>query len=81
MRTKPLLAAADSVNPNRPTSQGLGLYGDKPTMASRYEVSLRTIENWMRQRRLPFVKCGRVVRFNIAKCDAALSRFEVKEAK
>jgi excisionase family DNA binding protein len=54
-------------------------FTDKAGIADRYGVSHRTIDNWIRQRRIPYLKCGRLVRFNIAKCDAALSRFEVKE--
>jgi excisionase family DNA binding protein len=55
------------------------VFTDKAGVAKRYDVSPRTIDNWIRQRRIPYLKCGRLVRFNINKCDAALSRFEVKE--
>ena len=34
--------------------------------------------NWMRRRVIPYEKVGRIVLFNIKKCDAALERFEVK---
>jgi excisionase family DNA binding protein len=54
-------------------------FTNKAGIASRYGVSHRTVDNWVRQRRIPYLKCGRLVRFNIARCDAALGRFEVKE--
>ena len=54
-------------------------FTDKRRIAKRYCVSERTIDNWIRARRIPFLKCGRLVRFNVARCDAALGRFEVKE--
>lgn len=54
-------------------------FTDKRGVAERYGVSERTIDNWIRTRRIPYIKAGRVCRFNIARCDAALTRFEVKE--
>jgi excisionase family DNA binding protein len=54
-------------------------FTDKRGIAERYGVSERTIDNWIRVRRIPHLKAGRVVRFNIARCDSALARFEVKE--
>ncbi len=55
-----------------------GWLADKSGVAARYLVSERTIDNWIRRRRIPFIKCGRVVRFNLAQCDAALERFTVR---
>jgi len=49
-------------------------------LAARYEVSGRTIQNWMRRKVLPVLKIGRCVRFNIPACDKALARFERKAA-
>lgn len=54
-------------------------FTDKRGIAARYHVSERTTDNWIRQRRIAYVKCGRVVRFNIGRCDTALSRLERKE--
>jgi excisionase family DNA binding protein len=54
-------------------------FTNKAGIAERYGVSPRTVDNWIQQRRIPYIKCARLVRFNVAKCDAALSRFEVKE--
>ena len=52
----------------------------KPRIARRYDVSIRTIENMMRDRRIPFVRIGlRGVRFDPVACDRALARFTVEE--
>jgi hypothetical protein len=44
----------------------------------RYGVSARTLDNWMKERRIPFYKVRGMLFFNIEKCDAALERFEIK---
>ena len=54
-------------------------FTDKRGIAKRYGVSVRCIDNWIKGRRIPHQKIGRLVRFNIARCDAALARFEVTE--
>jgi excisionase family DNA binding protein len=54
-------------------------FTNKVGIAERYDVSPRTIDNWIQQRRIPYLKCGRLVRFNISRCDTALARFEIKE--
>jgi excisionase family DNA binding protein len=51
---------------------------NKPTIARRYAVSTRTVDNWISRRIIPFMKIGGVVRFRISEVDAALARFEVK---
>ena len=67
-----------------PDMNGLQLYDllhaldgleDIPALVVSANPPLKEIE----QRRLPYLKCGRVVRFNIRKCDIALERFEVRE--
>lgn len=35
--------------------------------------SLRTVENWMKQGLIPYVKIGKLVRFNLDEVQAALS--------
>jgi hypothetical protein len=64
----------DDKNKNREwcTKQGLAL---------RYGVSIRCIDNWVYQRRIPSIKIGKVIRFRIANCDNALAKFERREAK
>jgi hypothetical protein len=44
----------------------------------RYEISPRTLDVWMKARRIPFYKIGGTLFFSIAKCDEALERFEIK---
>jgi len=50
----------------------------KMGIANRYAVTIRTVDNWMRRRVIPYQKIGGIVRFDISKVDAALARFEVK---
>jgi excisionase family DNA binding protein len=56
-------------------------YETKAQVARRLNVSKRTIDNLMRQRRLPFIKLtSRIVRFPKADVDAYLARnFRVSE--
>jgi len=49
----------------------------KEKIADHYGIGLRTVNAWMKKRILPYLKIGRVVRFNLADCDAALSKFKV----
>ena len=46
----------------------------KPEMAKRLSVTPRTVENYMRHRRIPFVKNGRLVFFKAREVEAALLR-------
>ena len=45
-------------------------------IAARYKTCPKTVRHWRRLRRIPFVKIGRLVRFDIGKCDAALDALE-----
>lgn len=50
-------------------------YETKSQVARRLSVSRRTIDNLMRQRRLPFIKItSKIVRFPKAEVDAYLTR-------
>jgi predicted DNA-binding transcriptional regulator AlpA len=50
----------------------------KPELAARYGVVVRTIDNWIALRQVPFLKIGKkMVRFDVAECDAALQRFKI----
>jgi hypothetical protein len=51
---------------------------DKQGIADYYRVSIRTINEWMRRKVIPFQKVDRTVRFNIHHCDTALMLFQVK---
>ena len=52
----------------------------KPAIARRYDVSERTIQAWMDERKIPFVKIGYMVRFDAEACVRALARFNVSSA-
>jgi len=45
----------------------------KEEIARRYAVSLRTVSNWMRARRISYLKLGRLVRFDAEQVDRELS--------
>jgi len=53
----------------------------KPVIARHVSLSLRGVDNLMRQKAIPFAKFGRSVRFRVADVDRALQRFVRKEAK
>ena len=58
-----------------------GLVGKK-VVAKDNSVSCRTIETWVRNKRIPVVKLSpRMVRFNLARVRAALQRYEISEVK
>jgi len=54
---------------------------DVAGIATRCNVSKRTVANWTRQRRIPFLKIGKSIRFSWLKVEAALNRFEIKEIR
>ncbi len=39
------------------------MFESKIDVAKRLKVSVRTVENWMRRKVLPYLKIGKVVRF------------------
>jgi excisionase family DNA binding protein len=41
-----------------------GTFATKKELAAYYNVSTRTVTNWMRQRRISFQKIGRLTRFH-----------------
>jgi predicted DNA-binding transcriptional regulator AlpA len=50
----------------------------KPGLGRRYTVSTRTIDNWMKNGLIPFIKIGRkFVRFDPDECDQAIARFKI----
>jgi excisionase family DNA binding protein len=69
--------------PRRKPAQDLGdrYLVTKEIIAHRYSVSPRTVEFWVRKRRLPVVKVGREWRFRIEACDRAVDRFTRTAAK
>jgi len=53
----------------------------KSVIARATSASVRTVENWQRQKKIPFVKLSpRCVRFHLPSVLAALRKFEIKEA-
>jgi len=52
----------------------------KIDVAHEQGVSLRTVDQWLAEHRIPYKKLGpRLIRFDLDKVNAALERFEVKE--
>ena len=47
-------------------------------IANNYRVSLRTVGQWIAERRIPTLKLGRAVRFRPDAVAKALEKFEVK---
>jgi excisionase family DNA binding protein len=55
----------------------------KADMASRLNVTERTLENWMRKRLVPFHRIGRTVRFDLREVRTALAarRIDAQQSK
>jgi excisionase family DNA binding protein len=52
----------------------------KEEVARAVSVSPRTVDNWMAQKRIPFIRLSaRLIRFDLERVKAALDRYEVKE--
>ena len=50
-------------------------------LARALSVSARSIDNWQRDKRIPFIKVSpRCILFDLASVLAALKRFEIREA-
>lgn len=58
------------IQPNFPS-----LLVKKQEIASRYSVSIRTVENLVRRGVLPCFRLGRSVRFSPEECDAAMRHY------
>jgi excisionase family DNA binding protein len=73
----------------QPRGNVIELYGRNPEfntssvtieeLAELHRVTTRTVRNWMRGRLIPFIRIGRVLRFNPLKVQSALNRFERHE--
>jgi len=54
----------------------------KLDVARQYGISLRTVDTWIRQKKIPFFKLGaRLVRFDLDAVAKALDRYLIKEVK
>jgi excisionase family DNA binding protein len=52
----------------------------KKELANELKVSLRTIDNWIRQRRIPYLRLSpRLLLFDLRKVLSALEKYEVRE--
>jgi hypothetical protein len=52
----------------------------KQELALVIGVCPRTIDNWMAQKRIPFIRLSaRLIKFNLERVKAALGRYEIKE--
>ena len=52
----------------------------RPQLARAINVSLRTIDNWQKQKRIPFLKLSaRCVRYHLPSVLRALRKFEIRE--
>jgi len=54
-------------------------YLNREQIAMFLGVSVRTISNMIRQRRIPFIKFGGTVRFDPIKVRKALEKYEIQE--
>jgi len=53
-----------------------GAWVTREDIARHFSISLRTVANFQKRRVLPFVKIGGLVRFNVKRCEEALTKFE-----
>lgn len=53
----------------------------KRALARHFECSIRTIDNWMAEGIIPYLKVGRLVRFRIDAVEASLDKFNQSETK
>jgi excisionase family DNA binding protein len=49
----------------------------KKEVAARLRISPRTLDQWMRKKRIPFLKIGKTVRFRFSAVMRKLNQFEV----
>jgi len=50
-------------------------FATKKEVADRYRHSTRSVDSWMRERGMPFLKIGKSVRFNIHETDEWFKTF------
>ena len=51
----------------------------KKEIAARYGISVRSVNNWMRRRIIPYIKMSsRMVRFDVEICDVVLKSHEYR---
>ncbi|MEI6323700.1 MAG: helix-turn-helix domain-containing protein [bacterium] len=57
----------------------IGLLLNKNDIAKRCNVSVRTVDSWIRTKKIPSIKISRAIRFRWNAVEAALLRYERKE--
>jgi hypothetical protein len=78
-RTNSKNARGSSAPATEAAAEDSGL-SKKPAVARAAAVSVRTVDDWIREKRIPVIRLGpRCVRFSIPAVLRALGRFEVKE--
>jgi len=55
--------SASNTTPGLPASASADEILEKPETANRLKISTRTLDQWMRAGRVPFLKIGKTVRF------------------
>lgn len=63
--------------PGNPAAAQLDGLLTKRQIAERLQVSTRTVDAWMRAKRLAYIKAGKTVRFRWSDCLARLETFRV----
>ena len=79
--TSKSFAPGNGVNTTNGSGPSLGCHFlSKQELALAVGVSPRTIDNWMAQRRIPFIRLSaRLIKFNLERVKTALGRYEIKE--
>jgi excisionase family DNA binding protein len=52
---------------------------DKRQLSVALNASIRTIDSWVSQKKIPHRKIGRMIRFDLDRVMAALDRYTIKE--
>jgi excisionase family DNA binding protein len=69
--TQPV-ARLDAVRTLNPNGGFPERYLTKPQVAEMFQISTRSVDDWMKKRLLPFAKIGRTVRFRASDIDACI---------
>jgi len=54
---------------------------DKKQLARKLNIGVRTVERWMSNQLIPYLRVGNKVLFDLQRVIDALKRFEVKEKR
>jgi excisionase family DNA binding protein len=72
-------APGNGVNTNGSGQSGRHFLS-KQELAFAVGVSVRSVDNWMAQKRIPFIRLSaRLIRFDLERVKEALARYEIKE--